>query len=61
MGYSIGDLVIYTYKSGAVYFGIVIHVMEESPQWYTVLWNDGSTTMEHVQYVWITNVTKEES
>ena len=60
MEYDVGDLVIYTYKSGTIYFGVVVHVGEDSPQWFTVLWTDGSTTMEHKQYAWIRNVTKEQ-
>ena len=61
MEYEVGDLVIYTYKSGTIYYGVVIQVPEESPQWFSVLWNDGSTTMEHKQYIWIRNVTKDQS
>jgi len=59
MEYDVGDLVIYTYKSGTIFFGVVIHVPEDSPQWFSVLWNDGSVTMEHMKYAWIRNMTKE--
>ena len=59
MKYEIGDLVAYTYKSGIIYYGIVIHVQIESPQWFSVLWEDDSVTMEHGQYAWITNLTKD--
>jgi|TARA_R110002012_G_scaffold200522_1_gene369481 hypothetical protein len=59
MEYDVGDLVVYTYKSGTVYYGIVVHVSADSPQWFSVRWNDGSVTMEHKQYAWIRNVTKQ--
>jgi hypothetical protein len=58
MGYEVGDLVVYTYQSGSIYYGVITHIAEDSPQWFTVIWNDGSHSMEHIHYAWIKNITK---
>ena len=58
MDYELGDLVLYNYKSGHIYYGIVIEIEDDQPEWFHVLWTDGSMTMEHRQYSWIQRIGK---